>query len=74
MNIEIVKIEKENGGFSIWINEEQDFSLDHFLKNLSFLDIDAPETIYQSLAPSEIIEKYSTKVGDFFTHLIRDTG
>ncbi len=66
INIEIVKVEKDKGGFSIWIDSEQGFSLTNFLKDLLILDFDAPETVYQSFGPAEIIERYSTKVGDFF--------
>ena len=66
MRIEIVKIENENGEFSIWIDREQNFSLAHFLKDISFLNIGAPKTIYQSFGPAEVIEKYSTKIGDFY--------
>jgi len=65
-NIKIVKIKKDNGEFSIWIDREQDFSLTRFLKDLSVLELDEPETIYQSFGPAEIIEKYPTKAGDFF--------
>ena len=66
MDIEIVKIEKENGGFSIWIDREQDFRRAEFLKEISILNIDEHQIIYESFCPAEIIEKYSTKIGDFF--------
>jgi hypothetical protein len=66
MNIKIIKINKENGGFSIWIDSDQNFSLSRLLEDLSILDLDMGETIYQSFGPAEIIEKYSTKAGAFF--------
>lgn len=66
MPIEIVKIEKGNSEFSIWIDGEQDFATACFLKDISALNINRVETIYQSFGPAESIEKYSTESGDFF--------
>lgn len=70
MSIEIVKIHhKKNEGFSIWIDEEQNLNLNHLLKDLYDLNIEASKIIYQSFGPAEILEKYTTKTADFFIHL-----
>ncbi len=70
MNIEIDKIYHiESEGFSIWIDEEQNFNLKNFLNDISVLNIETSEILLKSFGPAQIIEKYTTKSGDFFIHI-----
>jgi hypothetical protein len=72
MKIEILKIDKENGGFSIWIDENQQFNPGDFFRIVSSLEIDKRETVSQSFGPAEIIEDIYTSKGKFSLHLAFD--
>lgn len=68
MSIQVRKIQKNNGGFSLWIPHDQPFNTEQFLEIVAQLDIQKKERVLESFGPAEIIDDYHTKHGVFGIH------
>jgi hypothetical protein len=65
MSIEIVKLNKQKGRFSIWIDESQSFKSSQFKNLLSPLNIKSEKIVHSSVGPAEYIEEVTTNEGAF---------
>lgn len=66
MSIEIVKIkDKISNGFSIWINEDEGFKENSFLKLVEPLEISENKRVFSSFGPAQFIDEIQTKYGVF---------
>ncbi len=65
MSIEVVKLQKSNEGFTIWIDEEQGFNTGDFLSLISCLKVNKVERVYQSFGPAQVIDEIHTELGIF---------
>jgi hypothetical protein len=65
MSIEIVKIQREGEGFSLWVDDEQDFDVSKFLKVLSPLNVGKSIRVHESFGPAEFIDNIQTSNGVF---------
>ena len=68
MTIELVKIEKEPDGFSLWIDGEQDFQACDLMELMAPLGILSIEDDYLSMVPAEVYETVKTDEGVFHIH------
>jgi len=65
MSIEIVKLQKQKGSFSIWIDESQSFKSSEFKALLIPLNIKGEKIVHSSVGPAEYIEEITTNKGVF---------
>ena len=65
MSIEIVKLQKQKGSFSIWIDESQSFKSSEFKALLIPLNIKSEKIVHSSVGPAEYIEEITTSQGVF---------
>jgi hypothetical protein len=68
MSIEIVKIERDGGGFSIWIDEEQEFSSPEWLELLGPIGIGKSNRVHESFGPAVFIDDITTSDGVLSLH------
>ncbi|WP_445363540.1 hypothetical protein ACJJIQ_01995 [Microbulbifer sp. ANSA003] len=66
MSIEIVKLEKQEESFLIWIDEDQSFKSSQFNALLSPPGIKGEKIVHSSVGPAEYIEEITTNEGAFF--------
>ena len=69
MSVEIVILEKANGGFSIWIDTDEKFCQDSFLTVVEGLEIQKKERVHTSFGPAEYIDAIHTRDGIFSIHV-----
>lgn len=68
MNIVIVRIEKDDGSFSLWIDDEQEFNSSGLLKLLAPIGVGEIQRVYESFGPAEFIDNINTDEGIFSLH------
>ena len=70
MSIEVVVLKKEDGGFSLWIDGDQDFHHDSFLELIMVeLEIQKTERVHTSFGPASLIDDFHTPYGVFSMRL-----
>ena len=69
MTIEVVVINKDNGGFSLWINDDQPFHVHRFKTLMEELKIERIERVRESFGPAEIVDNIHTAHGVFGLHM-----
>jgi hypothetical protein len=68
MTIEVVKLAKKQGGFTLWIGPDQDFSCQKCIEELLPLEISGRQVVDSCIAPAEIVEEFVSKEGVFTIH------
>ncbi len=65
MSIEVVRIKNQAGGFAIWIDNDESFNENDFLRIIAPLQVIKTERVFTCLAPAELIDEIMTKSGTF---------